>query len=193
MSSRRGRLRIALPHSGWIDRWMGALRRLLRLPPVAPPPPLPPPNVDLSLLHRLEGRHVREFVEGIEDYQLADHRGRSVHVTSTFRMPAEPDLARRMARVLARHLRFGVVDDAGDGLRYLPLRAVDVEWDETGTRAILHLGDRLAAGTRASISGWLPAADDPVPDTPGPIPRVGAGAGDDPSRPPPLRLRPRRP
>jgi len=157
-----GKRRIAVS-----KRKPGLLARLRRT--VAPAAPVPDaPGVDYTLRRRAATRAVRAFVEAIDTYQL--HTRRTVHVVSHYRIPGDPGLQEQIPEWIAQRVRFGITDPDG-ATRYVPIRHVDVTWDEDGVELFLHLQDRIAPGTRAFIAAYL-----------------GEGERDDADDQPPSRL-----
>ena len=113
-------------------------------------------GIDYRLRHRAAVHAVRAFVEGIDHYSLQSSR--VVRVLSDYVVPSDPGLERKVPEWLAQRLRFGVVNDA-DVVRYLPIRYVDLHWDERGTEALLVLDEKVAPGTRYFSAAYLGHGD----------------------------------
>ncbi len=145
----RHEVRIDLaPRPRW-SRWVERLRgRDARTPARARPA-----NVDLSLVSRVAADHVRDFVETIDDYQLVD--ARTVRVVSHFRMPDHPGLIETLPTWISERIRFGMVEADGRDFRYAIIRAMEMRWGDGDTVLLLHLDERVAAGTRAFIAAYL--------------------------------------
>lgn len=133
------------------NRWLDGIRRFLRREP--PPPPPPDENVDFSLVGRLAAVHVKQFVEGIDTYQLTGRR--TVQVLSHYQMPVQEGLQQQVPQWLSQRIRFGVVNPDGQDFRYTGLRAITMIWTPTSCELEIELEEAIAPGTRAFIAAYL--------------------------------------
>ncbi len=133
-------------------RWTDALWRLFGRERATPAPP-PDPNVDFSLVSRLASVHVKQFVEGIDTYQLTGRR--TVQVLSHYRMPAQEGLQEQVPHWLSQRIRFGIVEPDGRDFRYAGLRAMKMIWTPTSCELEIELEEAISPGTRAFIAAYL--------------------------------------
>jgi hypothetical protein len=146
-----------------VGRKRGSLWARLR-GQAAAPPSATVEGVDYTLRRRAATRSVRAFVEAIDTYQL--HTRRTVHVVSHYRIPTDAGLQEQIPEWIAQRVRFGISGPDGEA-QYVPIRHVDIVWDEDGTELYLHLEERILPGTRAFIAAYLgegvATADDEPP------------------------------
>ncbi len=169
---RSGETKIILRPRGLRHR----LRRWLGRGPSAPPGPATDTNVDLTLVTQVASEHVRQFIEAIDNYQLATHD--VVQVISHYRMPDQEGLRAQIPVWLSERIRFGVVAADGCDFRYCDIEAVEMSWDDDGSELLLHLGESIRGGARAFIAAYLGEGMDAQAMRGLPLSTLGAGGQD---------------
>jgi hypothetical protein len=99
---------------------------------------------------------VREFTEQIENYQLSTRR--CVHVISSYLVPPDAGLQKKVPEWIAERIRFGILRGGGE-CDYIRIDKVDISWDSEGTSLLLHLSEKVDPGTRAFVAAYLGGAE----------------------------------
>jgi hypothetical protein len=99
---------------------------------------------------------VREFTEQIETYQLSTRR--CVHVISSYLVPPDAGLQKKVPEWIAERIRFGILRGGGE-CDYIRIDKVDISWDSEGTSLLLHLSEKVDPGTRAFVAAYLGGAE----------------------------------
>lgn len=141
-----------LYHPDYRVTWLDRVAELfdVRTPPTAPD------GVDLGLMRRTEVRHVRAFLEGVQNVSLLGDE--LVRCDSAWR-PPEAGLLEAAGHLVLR-VRFGQVLP-GQLHVQIPTRWARLDPTEHGSRLLLRLIERPSPGLRSFLAGNFEEHDAP--------------------------------